>query len=342
MSHSFRGRGAGAGDDGQAAQPEPDAVPADQRRDALGAGSGRGARPRTTARRVAGSRSPCTAAVKTVVSPWVSEIADGDVGAGDPGADVVAAVDGEERRDVELLVDGRGAARRRGRAGSSAARRRCCAPRRPRPRGGRRRRGRSTSSAGRTRSRASGRSPASAPGWRSRAGPARRGSRGPSAPAAACRPARSGPRAGSTRTRAATAGRPTRQCVDVDQPHGGAVLERVGERPGAAVARRGPARTGRTAAGALTRSLPNASAARDAGAAAVLVEAPAVVGAGEREPVGVQAGQPVLRGHGRGRVGRVQVGHGGDDAGGRHRARRGFSVTTSGSDSGCPCSRFIQ
>ena len=47
--------------------------------------------------------------------------------------DVVAAVDGEERRHVERLVDVCRGRRRRGAGGSSGARRGCCAPRRRRP-----------------------------------------------------------------------------------------------------------------------------------------------------------------------------------------------------------------
>ena len=58
----------------------------------------------------------------------------------------------------------------------------------------------------------------------------------------------------------------------------------------------------------------------DAGAAAVLVEAPAVVGAGEHHRTRVQLGQLALRGHRVWGVGRVGVVHPVDDRGFRHRA----------------------
>ncbi len=137
--HSFRGPVGPSWDDGQAAQPEPDAVPADQCRDAVGGQRGAGHRAQHAA---AGGRLQVAVhrgGEHRLPSSWVRVIADRHQRVGQPGADVVAALDGEERRDVELLVHParwRPSARRP--AGSSAARRRCCAPRPARPRAGRR------------------------------------------------------------------------------------------------------------------------------------------------------------------------------------------------------------
>ena len=80
---------------------------------------------------------------------------------------------------------------------------------------------------------------------------------------------------------------------------------------------------------------------RDAGAAAVFVEAPAVVRAGERGPVAVQTGQPTLGGDCLPGVDGCEYSIVATTEVGSTR-RAPLSVTTSGPDSGWCWSRFIQ
>ena len=129
------GRG-GSRDDGEMAQPEADALQADQRDDPPAGG-------RVTQRRRRGTTAPSASDRPVHRGPEHHAGRPGPQGDADAQLvasstvrvgerHLVATVDREERRHVELLV-GPGAAVGVGaQRGSSAARRRCCAPRRRR------------------------------------------------------------------------------------------------------------------------------------------------------------------------------------------------------------------